>query len=384
MWCSIILVFLFLTGTLSVIATEIDWLLDKNMRVSSEGRPKIELSQTFGAADAALNGKEIYRVYRYDESWVADLVEFQADGGLRNMWVDPYSGTAIGDSSTTTFKEIIGSLHSNLMIPTRLGILLVTVFSFALLASLIAGIFLLPKFWKSFVIRPRFGASKRAFYSDLHRLAGAWSIPFVAVVSLTGVYYFAERVNLDAPAIDRGVNTEPRETKQPADLGAAKISAAITAAKKIYPDLKIKHIILPRNRVQPIRIQGDMTATLVRERANAVYLHPETLDVIRAHKGEDLSAHQRISEAVDPLHWGFWGGTASKIIWFVFGLILTALPIAGAVIFAKRMGVRRAKLEGVNHSDWKVYWDGMGLGKWGAIALVAVGLALTLKTIFIG
>ena len=33
----------------------------------------------------------------------------------------------------------------------------------------------------------------------------------------------------------------------------------------------------------------------------------------------DLSAHQRISEAADPLHFGTWGGLASKLVWFVFG-----------------------------------------------------------------
>jgi uncharacterized iron-regulated membrane protein len=123
---------------------------------------------------------------------------------------------------------------------------------------------------------------------------------------------------------------------------------------------------------------------LVRERANTVYLHPETLDVIRAHKGEDLSAHQRISEAVDPIHWGYWGGIWSRLIWLFFGIILTALPLLGAVIFAKRMGVRRAKLEGVTLSGWRVYWDGMGLGKWGAIGLILIAFLLAAKTLMSG
>ena len=379
LWCSIILAFIFLTGTLAVVSSEIDWLLNDKLRVAADGREKLGLSAIYDGAQKALDGNEIYRVYRHDESYLADVVEYGAAGGNRLMWVDAYTGVAKGDGSIMTFSEVIGELHATLFIPTKAGIMVVSVFSLALTASLIAGIFLLPRFWRSFVTFPRFAGSTRAMASDFHRLIGAWSIPFVAVVSLTALYYFAETLNLDAPPIDRGVNTQPRDAKQPDDMSAAKIEAAIQAAHQVYPDMEVKHILLPRNRVQPIRIEGHLSATLVRERANSVYLHPETLALIRSHKGEDLSVHQRVSEAVDPLHWGYWGGNWSKALWFVFGLMFLSLPILGAIIFAKRMGVRRAKLEGEPISGKRVFWDGMGYGKWGAIGLVILGLSLMMK-----
>ena len=384
LWCSLILTFIFLTGTLSLFAAEIDWLLAEERRAEAQDTPKIALSQTYGAAQAHRPDNTIVRLYRSDETYVADQVEILTQSGKAYVWVDPYSGAVNGETGALSFREVVAELHTRLFIPGKLGIMAVTVFSLALTGSLIAGMFLLPRFWRSFVTWPRFGASKRALYSDLHRLIGAWSIPFVAVICLTTLYYFAETLNLDAPPIDRGVNTEPRDAKQPEDMSEAKIEAAISVAKGVYPELQIKTILLPRNRVQPIRVEGHMTALLVRERANTVYLHPETLEVIRAHRGEDFSAHQRISEAVDPIHWGYWGGLWSRLIWLVFGIFLTALPLLGAVIFAKRMGVRRAKLEGVTHSGWRIYWDGMGLGKWGAIGLIAVAFALMLKTMLLG
>lgn len=384
LWCSIIFAFIFLTGTLALFGTEIDQLFKPQMRAAADGREKIEMSEIYGAAEEARPDVTIVRVYRSQDSWVADQVEFLAPNGSRSMWVDPYSGVVNGETGGISFHHLVAELHTRLFVPGKPGIMLVTVFSLALTGALIAGVFLLPRFWNSFVTWPRFGGSSRALYSDFHRLLGAWSIPFVAMVSVTTLYYFAETLRLAAPPIDRGVNTQPRETKQPSDMGKAKIEAAIAVARGVYPELKIRTILLPRNRVQPIRIDGDMDAVLVRERANTVYLHPETLEVIRSHKGEDLSTHQRISEAVDPIHWGYWGGVWSRAIWLVFGVFLTALPILGAAIFAKRMGVRRAKLEGRPISGWRVYWDGMSLGKWGSLALVAVAMALMLKSVVIG
>ena len=384
LWCSLVFAFLFLTGTLALFGTEIDQLFKPQMRAVADGRAKVELSEIYGAAEAAKPEVTIVRVYRSQDAWVADQVEYLTDTGSRNLWVDPYSTRVNGETGSHSFRETVAELHTRFFVPGRAGIMLVTVFSLALTGSLIAGIYLLPRFWKSFVIRPRFGGSRRAILSDFHRLLGAWAIPFVVMICLTTLYYFAETLRLAAPPIDRGVNTQARETNQPSDMGKEKIEQAIAVAKGVYPDLQIRTILLPRNRVEPIRIDGDMGAILVRERANTVYLHPDTLEVIRAHRGEDLSAHQRISEAVDPIHWGYWGGVWSRGLWLCFGVILTALPLLGAGIFAKRMGVKRAKLEGRQVSGWRVYWDGMGLGKWGALGLISLSLALMLKALILG
>ena len=385
LWCSIILFVIFLTGTLSVLGTEIDWLFTKEMRVSSEGREKLELPLVFDAAQAAKPGRPLVRVYRHDESWIADQVGYLTlEGKTRQIWVDPYSGEVTGETSTQRFAETIGAFHSHFFIPTKIGIMTVSVFSLALTGSLIAGILLLPRFWKSFVIRPRFRSNARALSSDIHRLVGAWSIPFLALITLSALYYFAETLKLAAPRYDIGSGTQRRDLHLREDFSGDHLAGLIAQAHSVYPELKIKTIILPRNQFQPIRIDGDMSATLVRERANAVYFHPETLEMRLSHKGEDLSVHQRISEAVDPLHWGYWGGLWSKIVWFFFGLLAMSLPALGAIIFAKRMGVRRSKLEGRELSGWRVYWDGLGPAKWASFALVGVALLLMMYTLLLG
>jgi uncharacterized iron-regulated membrane protein len=42
-----------------------------------------------------------------------------------------------------------------------------------------------------------------------------------------------------------------------------------------------------------------------------------------------MSALERFGAAVDPLHFGDFGGLVSKLVWFIFGLALTGLAITG-------------------------------------------------------
>ena len=47
--------------------------------------------------------------------------------------------------------------------------------------------------------------------------------------------------------------------------------------------------------------------------------------------------HTRISEAADPLHFGYFGGITTKILWFLLGLSMSAMALTGVVIYSKRL-----------------------------------------------
>ena len=52
--------------------------------------------------------------------------------------------------------------------------------------------------------------------------------------------------------------------------------------------------------------------------------------------------HTRISEAADPLHFGYFGGITTKILWFLLGLSMSAMAFTGVIIYSKRLNDKLA------------------------------------------
>ncbi|USQ95460.1 PepSY domain-containing protein [Caulobacter sp. RL271] len=73
----------------------------------------------------------------------------------------------------------------------------------------------------------------------------------------------------------------------------------------------------------------------------------------------------------DPLHFGTVGGAVTKLIWFVFGLVLTSLSVSGVAVYALRLS-----RDGGIATAWASAWRGMGLWRWPALAGIGIALAL--------
>ena len=131
---------------------------------------------------------------------------------------------------------------------------------------------------------------------------------------------------------------EERQYSLPENFTGADLDVAVEKAVEELPGLQVRRILFPFFSEDPLIIQGDLTATLVRPRANGVYIDPLNLKTLGSYRGEDLNFHTRISEAADPLHFGNFGGITSKIIWFIFGFFMTSMALTGAVIYTKRLG----------------------------------------------
>jgi uncharacterized iron-regulated membrane protein len=81
------------------------------------------------------------------------------------------------------------------------------------------------------------------------------------------------------------------------------------------------------------------------------------------------------------LHFGTFGGLATKLIWFVFGLAMTAVAVSGVAIYATRLAKaeRRPQAWRPGMAD---AWRGMGLWRWPALAGVLVAFLLLPELLF--
>jgi uncharacterized iron-regulated membrane protein len=344
---SLLLAFIFATGTLAVFANEIDWLAAPEMRAGSQAAvpsavgaadPGVPASwgTLVAAAATVVPGGRVVSVYAPSSPGFAAiaLVETRREESLRVL-LDPMSGAVQGVTGWVSVQQIVRQLHRRLMLPSPYGVPLVTFAAAFIIVSLVTGLAAYKRFWRGFLQRPR-GGNGRRLAGDLHRLAGVWSLWFLTLVGATGSWYLVDALGGGAALgkLAHPPSTPPALAKDPDGPAIDRLAAAAHAA---YPALTIRAVQLPAMRGDVIAFMGQADAVLVRDRANAVWLDPTTREVLQIDRGEELSLHRRIAEMADPLHFGVWGGLASRLVWFCFGLVLTALPVSGVVVYSLRL-----------------------------------------------
>lgn len=112
------------------------------------------------------------------------------DGTSPTLYVNPYTGAIqwqdpglqLRSLHPRSARLVAGAVHQRF----QLGLVPVSLLGLPMLASLVTGLVVYKKFWKGFFKPVRTGHGSRIFWGDLHRLAGVWSIWFIAVISITG------------------------------------------------------------------------------------------------------------------------------------------------------------------------------------------------------
>ena len=371
---SLFMAWVMLTGTLAVFSVEMDWLARPALRVAPLDAPHASWGTLADAAQRAMPGGEVLGIYAPPHAWFAAEAMTKDAGDQRvRVYLNPYDGTVQGTGQWLSFQRFFREMHRHLLLPAKWGIPLVSSLSVLILMSLVTGLVSYKKFWRGFLKRPR-GGNARRLTGDLHRLGGLWSLWFVALIGLTGFWYLVESLGGDAP-FDRAPKVEATAR---APLSAVAIDAHADTARRAYPSLTIRELRLPTEPDAPIGFFGQADAVLVRDRANGVWIDPADGRVVDIVRGEAMNAHQRISEMSDPLHFGTFGGMTTKLLWFVFGAILTALAVTGAMIYSMRLATTLAPSERTQRRHGAVARLGFGMGRWAymSVAVVLASLAM--------
>lgn len=377
---SLFMTFVLLTGTLAVFSIEMDWLARPALRVAPQDAPLASWGTMAAAAEDIASDGRVLTVYAPPHAWFAAeaMVQTGEDERLR-VYLDPYKGEVRGTGSWISFQRFFREMHRHLMLPVKYGVPIVSSLAILLLLSLVTGLVSYKKFWRGFFRRPR-GGNARRLTGDLHRLAGLWSLWFVALIALTSIWYLVESLGGDAPY------ERPPEIDAPnVRLSMMEIDRLAAAARAAYPGLNIKEMRLPGEEGGPIGFFGQADALLVRDRVNGVWLDPADGRVVRVSRGEELSVHQRIGEMADPLHFGTWGGMTTKIIWFLFGLAMTGLSVTGVMIYSLRLNTARVEAEAAEvrrHGPVGRAVRGMGVWAYPSAALILLAALMVPLSFF--
>jgi len=344
------------SGTLATLSHEMDWLFIPAIRAVPQEELASRNLMRDNFRNAHPNG-EITFWLRTDESYLCDII-YKTENGQRSfVFANPYTGKIQGEVKLT-FQRFFRDLHYFLFVPFQVGHYTVLIFGFLLLISLITALVFYKKWWRK-LFELKTGKGRLVLFRSLHRLVGVWSVPFTLLFSITGIWYFLERANIAGiasianPAAPTFQLVENDLENGGIDVNAIDYDRAAQIATSQIPNLEVGDIVPSRGKSGSIYITGKSDVPLVRQRANKVYLNPETYAVIETQKATEIGAIMFLNDIADPLHFGNWGGLITKVIWFFFGLGISALVLTGIWITVKRKAIKRRQKKEKIMGAWR-------------------------------
>lgn len=367
---SLFLAFVCLTGTIATVSHEIEWLYKPELRATAVS-DETDWGAMWNAAQAAHPDAKLGGIGSFDRNdasyFVKSVSAVDARGEEFTIYVDPGTNRVTGYEYGRSFQDFMRGLHYYLFAPGAIPMYIVTALGFVLILSLVTGLIAYKKFWRGFFRKPRWHRDMRTWMGDLHRLIGLWSMWFVAIIGLTSIWYFVEHAGLDLQTPEPSVAiTTPERPASP-----DQIAKWTKIAQQRMPGLAITAVYLPYEPGNPVIVQGQWQAWLVRERTNAIFINPQTDSVIGQRIAHQMGVGERIVHTADPLHFGTFGGLATKLLWVTFGLTLTAMAFSGAYIYTKRTKI--AISSGIQFG----FLDYLGHWKWPSVAAITLVPAIS-------
>ena len=325
------------SGTMATLADELDWLVTPEMRIA-EASTEVSWNRVHTTLLESTTPEWIDKVHVPINRYAAVRAEIEPPGEPeRLIYLHPRTGKKLGTFSEFTIQEFFRSLHRHLFLPKPTGIVVVSLFAVALLTMAIAVLMFLSRWWTRF-FRLRLTTRKGGIaWSDLHRTAGLWSLWFVGLMSVTGIWYGLESTGVPDALL------EPDSAPVAMTSGTAlseplPLDTLIARAQAARPQLEVRKVEWEYDEAEAgrIRVEGQANDWLVRDRVNYVSF---TINgaMMGMGSGSDLSAYEYWVNMADPLHFGSFAGLPTKSLWFVFGLILCGITLTGTWLHARRL-----------------------------------------------
>lgn len=335
-----------LTGTLAVVSHELTWLTNPDARASNPQalapKPASELIATVQKAHPSA---KISTVITFEPYLVNAIVFNDSDKPVAIAYVNQYTGEIQEINDGMTFITFMRTLHAWLLFPWQnnynIGYYLVCAMAIVMLGALITGLVIYKNFWRAFT-RPklRINQGKKTFLADLHRLSGVWSLWFLMLMSITGLWYLVQAIlwhaDVDIEPHPPVVAIEQIPLNQVAPIAPFTLDHAIKAAHTRFPDFKSRYIMLPEHNRDTYKIYGEGDFIFYDEYSYGVIVNPWSGAIESERNPEKMTTLQTLSHIANPLHYGTIGGIWTKIIWFLFGVLLTGMSITGFLMWGSR------------------------------------------------
>jgi uncharacterized iron-regulated membrane protein len=337
-----------LSGSLLVFHEEIDAALrPAQTRVEPLAEGRLPLETLVVAVEKQVPGHGVtgWRL-KPDDPRAADGV-FVMPHGTREwhyVTVDPYRGKVLSSpvDHESTLKGWLLHLHMEFFLHD-VGIALTGLLGAVLCFLGLSGVYLYRRFWKS-LFRLRLKSSLRMLTGDLHRLVGIWSTGFNLLLGFTGAYWnIAHTVeHFTGPQVDAADEPVFHEKLFSSELP---VQAMLARAKQHLPGFETHYLSLPWAPGGPFTLWGRAEdAAWFRSRyGSQVAFDSRSGDLLAVNDLTQSATWAQVVDAFEPLHFGDFGGLATKILWSAAGLAPALLCVSGMGIWWQRRRQASAK-----------------------------------------
>lgn len=346
----VIFCFVCLTGTISVISHELTWLTNASARANNPQNLKQKTApELVEIVQQAYPSAKVSTVLAFESYLINAVIFTDSDKPYAIAYVNQYTGEIQQVNQGITFVNFMRSLHGWLLFPWHhnysIGYYLVCAMAIVMLGALVTGLVIYKNFWRAFTQpKIRLKQGKKTLLADLHRLAGVWSIWFLILMSVTGLWYLIQAIIWHAD-----IDIEPHPPivaieQLPLENTTIPISTtpqfsltdALVIAKQRFPDFKSTYVMLPEHNRDTYKLYGEGDFIFHDQYSYGVIVNPWTGKLISERSPEKMTSLQTLSHIANPLHYGTIGGIWTKLIWFAFGVLLTGMSITGFLMWGTR------------------------------------------------
>lgn len=304
--------------------------------------------------------------------------------GAKGTWIADSTGAMV-TRLAAPWTDFLTSLHIHLHLPRAWGMFLVGLTGVTLLSSLISGLLAHPRIVKD-AFALRWGGARRLQEADLHNRLGVWGLPFHVAVALSGALLGLATAIVGVLAVaaydgDRGkallTLLGPHASEDETAAPLPDIEAMIYQVLRQKPDAQLVTINVQHAAKIGQVVHIGMRSPGYLPLANAYYFKGDGTPLGEG-GFETGSVGRRILGILQPLHFGWFGGIAVKLVYGLLGLALTIVTHSGVTIWLARRRDQGRPVPGTEKMWATLVWgQPLGLAV-AAVAALTIGAAAVL------
>ena len=326
---------------------ELDHVLDADrVTVSVLEGGRLPMDRLVARVDAELPVHEIVGWQWFDDPTRADVVYVIAHGS--NEWqyttADPYVGATLAPVAPldASLSDWLLELHYTLLMGDW-GMLASGAVGVLLCVSGITGLILHRKFW-TMLPKVRWRARTVVAFSDLHKMSGAVSAPVLLILGFTGAWWNIEHGTMEISEHWQGHD-------HPLVSGAQynkelSLTSLIAVAETNLAGFEATYLRLPWEPGVPLAVFGRVPTAnpLASDYSSYLTFDAVTGDLLSTQDIRTAGFLASFEDSFRELHFGTFGGTASRLLWCLAGLVPLALSFTGLWLWWTRKKKAKALL----------------------------------------